>query len=560
MSLALSSMIEHGPRTLTRDVRARRSSAAARCLAALLLLTTVAAAQGNEENWHPLGNGFDGVYAGQGLGGGLVTSADGIGTWIPGTDLRGSTIADFSGTFGYKLVSWSQMVCIGNAAGTGTGSIKPSWTFWELDGLNANTPAIFTNPSISAPGLVATTTGAPYGTPPSGSASFLSLPMPSFLGTATFVIPNNGLLPSSDGGTADLIAAIGFLASVTLPTGCMNVEFGFVPTTVASNDFIDGWWHWAQAGPVYGTTRSYFGFSFDEINIWQSNTVQTTGAGAALLTFPCVTDYAFHIASIEANTTTALAPNGAELGTNTYTDQTENTNPGIGGYPLIDLNGGYDVGRGARALSASGTAGFADANDVAAGPPVFAPQDPAGGSGGGGGEVPTLGFHTWDTRTYFRAATGPGAPGPADGGGGTSPVQGSERVTWVSVDWDAFAGKQPEATVYPTAFFGTVRQHPPVYANETGSYPQQITVDLLPVFTHTTGEAPSGFPDPAGDEPGRDEPHAAGASIHVPIAGITIGLTIPIQYGTSGYVTGLGLVWDPNIASVSGSKRLFIVD
>ncbi len=523
------------------------------CVALLVVAAQPARAQGNEDNWHPLSNGFDGFYTGLGAGGGLTTSADGIGTWVGGEDLRGSSIATFSGDFGYKMVNWRHLVCLLNAAGTGAASYNPSWSWWEFDGLNANVDSVFTRPSALATGLLNTGFGQPYGTSPSGSASFLLAGLPSFLGTADFVLPNGGLLPSSDGGTATLIAGFGFVASANLPTGCFSFELGFTPTTVAGLDDIDGWWHWNQAGPRHGTSRSYWGYSFDEVNLWQSNSVESAANFGILFLHPATTDFSYHQSSFEANTTAALAPNGAELsGFNTYATQTENTNPGVGGFPLIDLNGGYDVGRGAKAISLTGTTGVGDFNDAAAAP-TLAPQDPAGGSGGGGGKVPTLGFHTWDTRSYL------GGFGPGDGG-----FVGGERITWIAFDWDGFFGKDPSASTDITCFFGLVRRPFKLYGNDpAGVAPQALTLTLLPIFTHTTSAAPSGFPDPEGflDVTGSDG-HIAGTSIHLPTspAGLSIGLPVPMEYGTSGLSPSGGLTCDPNVASTSGIKEFFVVD
>ncbi len=525
----------------------RFSRAASFGALALALTAAPAFGQGNEDNYGPLSNGFDGFYTGLGAGGGLTTSADGIGTWVGGEDLRGSSVAVFSGDFGYKMVNWRHLVCLLNAGGTGAASYNPGWSWWEFDGLNANVDSVFTRPSCLATGLLNTGFGQPYGTSPSGSASFLLAGLPSFLGTAAFIVPNGGLLPSSDGGTATLIAAIGFVASANLPTGCFSFELGFTPTTVAGLDDIDGWWHWNQAGTRHGDSRSYWGYSFDELNIWQSNSVESAANFGILFLNPATTDFSYHQSSFEANTTAALAPNGAELsGFNTYATQTENTNPGVGGFPLIDLNGGYDAGRGAKAISLTGTTGVGDFNDAAAAP-TLAPQDPAGGSGGGGGKLPTLGFHTWDTRSYLGGA-----------------ARGSERLTWIEFDWDGFFGKDPSATTDVTCFFGLTRRPFGLHANDpSAAAPQAIATTLLNIFTHTTSAAPSGFPDPEGftDGTGADD-HIAGTSIHLPTSpsALCIGLSVPIHYGTSGLSHGGGLTCDPNDASTSGRKEMFVLD
>ncbi len=527
---------------------ARRLHHAAIALLAASLAAAPLHAQGNEENWHPLSNGFDGVYADRGAGGGQTTGADGIGTWVPGEDLRGSTLAAFSGDFSYKMVSWMHTVCLQDSSGDGTGYYDPRWTWWEFNGLNANNQPVFTEPFCIAEGLLGTGFGHPYGTPASSTASFLIMGLPTFLGTANFVVPNGGLVPSGSSGEMELIAALTPAAPVEVPTGCYVFGARFLPTAIASRDDIDGWWHWAQHGPLDGSARNYWGYSFDEINVWQSQTVESTGNVTEIITHPCVTDFAYHQATLEANTTAALAPNGAELGLgNTYSFQVENTNSGVCPIPTIHLNLGYDVGRGAMVLSRSGVTGYVDYNDRLSSP-MFAPQDPAGGSGGGGGKIATLGFMTWDTREYL--------------GGG---VVGSERVTWIALDWDGFFRKDSSASSDITCFNGQVRRPFKLYANEQGSTPQDLTLSLLNLFCHTTLKAPSGFPDPEGgtDSIFADE-HVAATSSHLPTDqdgdSICLGVKIALEYGSSGLSHNGGLTCDPDDASTSGIKTLFLLD
>jgi hypothetical protein len=531
-------------------------------LVAGLLTLSTARAQ-NENNWTPLSNGFDGYFLGIGASGPgqSATGADGVGTWIAGEDLRGSKITTFSGDYGFKMVDIEHVSCF---IGTGgTGKWQPDWSWWEYDGRNTNKPDVFTNPACIAPGLIAgTATGAPLGTPGpagpgGGTASLLVAGLPSFIGTASFVLPNNGLLPTTTGGTLTFAGGF-FIASsnggpVGVPTGCFSFEFGFAPTTLIFLDDIDGAWHWHKHG-ASPSSVNYFGFTFDEVNPWQSRSLFTASnlsqAGGAIFTLPAVFDYNYSHQSFEAATSVALAPNGA--GTGVYYANSVNTNGGSFGIGAINV--GYDVGRGSQTISFAGATGYADANDVPI-TPILAPQDPAGGSGGGGLTVPTMQFHTWDTRDYNGNMV-------ADDGG--------NRVVWFAFNFDAFGGGpftiNSSDVMGDLAPNGLLQDRVPVTLNDVngfgaGVFPQPSTLTLLIWLNHFT--IPSGLmPDVQGFLPPAGQANTAGTSKALGTAGVAssvcTGVSFPATIGTTGLISG-GLWWNSVQSSVGDRKTLYFM-
>ena len=506
----------------------------------------------NESNWHPQSNGFDGIYLGLGIGGGLTTTADGVGKWVPGEDLRGSRKATFSGDFSFRVRDVLLTHCLLGSLGGAQASWSPLITWWEFDGRNANRPDVFTNPTCTAPGLVmGSAVGAPLGDPPGTTASLVAVGLPTALGTAGVILPNNGLLPTSTGGTLSLIAAAGIAGgTATLPTGCYAFEIGAITTIVASFDDIDGWWIWHQDAAA-GPSTNYYGFSFDEQDLWQSGTLHGVGAGAGVLGFPATTEWSYHHTSLEAATTAALAPAGsAALGEGQYYGITVNTNGGFGASPpSFDFNGGYDVGAGSQAISLGGTTGYADFNDVLIGAPIAAAQDPAGSSGVSPTYVtPSLGMHTWDTRDYNDN-------GLADDGG--------DKFAVIAFNWDLFAGVDPGTVADVLATPGT---RLPVTGNGGsfvgGDFPQAMTLALLPVFAHTVIGGSIGFPGPEGPVPLVATDAQAGTSSHIPTAtasGTCLGVEIGVTYGTV-HLLGNNPTFNPQQGSTSGRKVLFLLD
>ena len=540
---------------------------------------TTANAQ-NENNWHSLSNGFDGTYGALGFGlggGGLATNADGRGIWVYGEDVHGSTPRASDGDYSYKTIQFGEVVCYFTPSGSGPADWNPNWTFYEADGGNEAAPWVFSLPTCVGVGLTSTATFAPYLSPATstgvgvGTASFIVAGIPSGIGTGTFAAPNNGLLPSSDGGTLTSQGTFFLGGTVGVPTGCLAWTIGAAGTVAAYSDNIDGLYHWIYNNAGGGSTlnATYYGFSFNELATTNSNSLITTGNGSALTVFPATTALAWQQGTLEANTSAILAPNmsdpfggGAPL--STYYSTTLNGNAGIGGSTYLDLNGGFDTAS-TRTISlgfnapASLTPGYADGNDSLAGTlpfvDIFAAQDPTTfGAAGGGGFLNTLGFASWSTRDYS--------------GGSGSP--GDERVTWIAFAWDTFFGADPSAqvNVVPNPF--TLTRVPSVNNKLAPSGPddflQALGDNLLPTFTHTTLNDPL-YPDPEGfGQGGAADPHVAGQSTQLPtglavVPAVCVGLPISLSYGTTVFSTLFGdFDWNPATGSPSGRKHLYIFD
>jgi hypothetical protein len=500
-------------------------------LAMGLTLTGVNAQNGS--NYHVLGNGLDVIYGGIGAGG-AQTKADGIGTWVAGEDMRGSHITTL-GEFGYRNIKFREMACpVINPIGGGPLRINfRGLVFIEIDGLNANNQAIFTNPACTNPSFPLGASGfIPYGVGPGSSFSFAVAGLPAGVGptaSAAILVPNNGLVPSSSGGTATIVGAA---SNVNIPINssgfCWGVQFTWLPSAVPFLDDIDGLWHYAINSD---DGNQYWGFTNDEMNLWQSNTVVTDANITAFFQFFASSDYDFLLASVEPNTIATLAPRGVNL-TGPYYTQTENVHNEMG--VALNPNGGFDVGRGSAAISFSGTAGVPNPGTG------LGNQNPANNPG----TLTTMGFATWDN--------GPGAG-----------AVGSVRLTWISIDFLGFARANPALDPGVTKFGGQIRV-PVVSAGLL----QPITSALFPVFGHVAKDTPSGiWPDPDGF--GGVAPfnvHAvAGASWQLPTGlqpGACTGTKVNLTYGTSGRTGVLGapgsLTWDPSIADTSGTKELYL--
>lgn len=487
----------------------------------------------NGSNYHVLNNGLDVIYGGIGAGG-AQTQSDGIGTWVAGEDMRGSHLTTL-GDFGYRNIKFREMACPLNNPPVGPLAINfRGLVFIEIDGLNANNQAIFLNPACTNPSFPLGTSGfIPYGVGPGSSFSFALAALPAGVGPAastTVLLPNNGLVPSSSGGTATIVAAA---SNVSLPINssgfCWGVQFTWLPSAVPYLDDIDGLWHYAVNS---ADGNQYWGFSNDEMNIWQSNTVVTDGGLTAFFQFFASSDYDLLLATTEPNTIASLAPRGINL-TGPYYTQTENVRNEMG--VALNPNGGFDVGRGSAAISFSGTAGVPNpgtgvGNQNAANNP---------------GTVTTLGFATWDN--------GPNA-GPV----------GSVRLTWMSIDFLGFARANPALDPGVTKFGGQIRI-PVVSAGLLQAITDKIGFVL---FGHVTGVPASGpWPDPDGF--GGAAPFGvtavAGASWQLPTGpqpSACTGTKINITYGTSGRTGVLGspggLTFDPSVADTSGTKELYL--
>ena len=498
-------------------------------LAAVLASPRPAAQNGS--NYHVLNNGPDGTLLGVGAGG-TQTAQDGIGTYIPGEDLRGSILVDPDGggplgsQFAYRNIGFSEAVCVFAPGASGHLQVHfPGIYFFELDGLNPNLPVVFTLPVCSTPILASV---IPYGLGPSSTVSFIAAAATALGAAHTTLVPDNGLVAGSGtvtfvgGGSGEIPGGSGSLAS-----GCFTVQFTWVNSALPLLDGIDGLWHYAVNSD---DGNQYWQMSLDEMNLWQSNSVALDNGATQAVAFHAVIDYALLLSSQEANTHAILAPHGL-LQDGPYNHQTENRVGGGG------ANFGFDVGRGSRAVSFSGLGGVQV-------PPALGglgngAQDPAYGPGG---TVPTLGFATWDNKPN------------------SSPAGfGSQRITWVSVDRAQLVGVAPTRGV--TKAGGSVRL--PV---ETAGFIQQLTVAALPVFQHETKVAPSGWPHPHGLSGFPSPLSVAGGSAQISLAALApqvpcnLGIRVNLQYGTTGLDPSPppAMTFDPSVADISGRKELYL--
>jgi hypothetical protein len=482
----------------------------------------------NGTNYHVLSNGLDVIYGGVGAGG-SQTKADGVGTWVAGEDLRGSHIVAFSGDWGYRNIAWRESACPIKLPPTGPLVIQfRGIEFIEMDGLNGNNPSIFTNPTCTNPSfpLGGSAGFIPYGVGPGSSFSFLIAGLPAGVGptaSAAILLPNNGLIPSSTGtGTATVVGAASNVALAIASSGfCWGVQFNWLPSALALTDDIDGLWHYLINGDG---NNQYWGFTNDEMNIWQSNSINTDAGLTAALPFLANADYDFLLCSVEPNTMASLAPRGLNL-TGSYYTQTENVANQLG--VSVNPNGGFDVGRGSSAISFSGTAGVPNPTTGVGN------QNPANNPG----TVTTLGFATWDNGGDFN---------------------GSTRITWISIDFLGVAGANPALDPGVSKFGGQIRV-PVVSAGLL----QPLTNLLLPIFGHNTAFAASGWPDPGGFPSGQfGVPAVGGASWQFPTGpqpAACVGLDVNFTYGTSGRVSPTGgLTWNPAVADTSGTKQIFL--
>lgn len=490
-------------------------------------ITGVVSAQ-NGTNYHVLNNNGDVVLLGIGAGG-TQTPTDGIGTFVPGEDCRGSLQVDFGGTLGiqfsYRNTAFRENVCV-FTPGVVSGVLHLEFDgiyFIELDGLNANNNVVFTRPVCTTP---ITASFLQYGLGPSSTVSFVAAATSALGPTQTVILPDNGLVAAT--GTATIVGA-GTGTTAAVASGCYVVQFTWNASALPFLDNIDGIWHWCVNS---ADDNQYYIMSDDEMNLTRSNTILLDGGGTALVAFFAVVDYDMHWATLEAGTLAILGNHGIEQN-GPYYAQTENMSGGGG------PNFGFDAGRGSRAISFSGLGGVKV-------PPGLGglgngAQDPAYG----GGTAKTLGFATWDNK-------------PNSGVLGV----GSGRITWLSIDLAQIGGLPPESDPDIKKGGGTVRL--PVIG--TG-FIQPTTSLALTIFQHTTKAAVSGWPDPDGIASGAfGVPAIAGGSIQfnvgpfvakVPCNG---SLPVNITYGTTGlnHFPPPALTWDPANADISGSKEVYL--
>lgn len=498
---------------------------------ALGLSATPALAQ-NGTNFNVLSNNFDVIYGGIGAGGAQVAGVDGFGVWVSGERIRGNTLTTL-GDFGYREANWRESLCVLGAPIPTLGLDFPVILTVEMDGVNPYGPGnVFSYPvcGTAGPFPLGTTAGfVPYGTAAGSSASFLLSGVPSAIGlpsATTVLLPNNGLLPSSNGGTATIIAAASSKIPIPSTGFCWVVQFGWAPSALATLDDINGIWTWRTNG-VDG--NQYWGLSNDEGNIFQSNTVFTDGGLTALFAFFGNLDYEYHSASVNPATNAATAPVGAN-GTGVYYA----TGAGVPNSGT-SLNGGFDLGR-KTGVSLNGTGG--GANPVTG----LGNQDPAGSPTPG--LVPTLGFTTWNNATSSAGF----------------------HLTWVQVNNELTFGLDPAGNADATFVFGNVRT-PVSISQIPGPFPQPITNLFFGFFIHAVGDQTgnSSWLDPNAFAGGTfGVPPTVGSSIHLPTVGppaACIGFPIGLSAGTSQLGGPAGpLVWGRNFDAPSNTQNISLID
>lgn len=500
-------------------------------LAVGITLPSVAAQNGT--NYHVLTTDTDVLYIGVGAGG-STTPADGIGTWVPGEDMRGSHLVAFSSDFGYRNPRFRENACVFDFV-TGEGFIGfQGIIFIEFDGMNANRPAVFTKP-FCTPGAASaffSTGGIPYGGGNPGYASsysFLFSLLPSGLPIASssvVLLPDEGIIgvPGPATGTATIIAAGAASLGIASTGFCWGVQFTWQPSALAFTDDIDGLWHYNLNSTG---NNQYWMLSNDELNLWQSYTLATTASTGGVFAFPPNVDYQMLLSTVSPNTHVALAPQGLAQSGEYYT-QTENV--------VFSPAGGFDVGRGSHAFSMSGTKGVPNINGLSS-------QDPLNGVSGGFGPFgPQFGLVTWDN-------------------GGD--LDGSARLGWITLDLlGSFVGLPSDLYTDATVFGGTVRV--PV-ANAADISVGGLPNSLFGLFGHSTATAASGWPDAGGFSSGAfGVAPIAGGSFQLPVAplpAVCTGGPFILTIGTSGMGSPAGpLTWDQNVADTSGTKEVVMFD
>ena len=510
-----------------------------------LMLSTLNAQNGT--NYHVFNNDSDVLYIGVGAGGSAL-AGDGIGMFMPGEDLRGNALTQ-TGDFGYRQNQFRLLMCVLTAGPSGTALRMPGISLVELTdngaGKTGHDPVVFPTQPVDTgcAGFPLGTSGfVGFGAPAGSSANFLVYGLPSGVGSsAGLLIPNETFLPSAGGAVPTLLAFAGADLPIASTGFCWGVQFTWIPSSVTTTeDVTNGWWLWLQNS---ADNNQYWMGSNDELNLWKSHTVSSTGNITGPIPFFANYEYGFLHASPEPQTSVATAPTGVNAA-GPYYLQTENITDG-GGNPGLNLNGGFDLG-GHGTVSLSGSNGVPDPTTG------LGAQDPLGVGGlspSGTPLFPSLGFWSFDGN---------------DG-------DGSKRLTWVSVDLDdSLNAASPDAAGDIVVFGGTVRVPAPV-PTTFPLWPQPITMNLWSLFTHETADCPSGCPDPGGFGTGAFGVAALqGGSTQLPTAPVNVcpalgGLGLAVTYGSSGLkgtpgAPIAGLTWSPAIAAASGSRTGFLIN
>jgi len=435
-------------------------------LGALAIGLTVSSVQAqNGSNWHVLSNGIDAAYGGIGAGGTQVPGQDGVGNWIDGNDLRGNHVTGL-GEFGYRQNSFFTSECVLGAP-PAVALDFPAIVFVEFGGRNNNRQDIFVRPTclLGLPNGITSGGAVPFGLSPGASANFLISGLPTGAGlpsSTTILLPNNGLLPASNGGTATLIAA----ANASLPiasTGfCWAVRFTWTPSALLSLDHVDGWWFW-QTNSV--NNNQYWAMSNDEGNSYTNNTVVTDVGQTALIAFFASTDLEWHSLSRDPSMNHTIAPVGFN-GSGVYYATTA-----FGPIGVFNPNGGGDLGR-HGGISLKGKGGAINPSTG------LGTQNPAGAAIAG--LTPTHGFVSWDNDTTLTASA-------------------NNRTCFTQIDWGGVFGTNP--TVLGNALVGPPGNRLPISIVNPpgpGPWPQPVTLTLLNLFIHNPATKAATVPDPLG--------------------------------------------------------------
>jgi hypothetical protein len=513
-------------------------------LAALTIgLSTSTAVAQNGSNFLLRSNGADAIFGGVGAGVGSVpgVGGDGVGVWMCYEGMRGNSVTQL-GDFGYKQIAWREAVCVLGAPIVGLGLKFPQITVLEYDGVNPfGSGNVFTMPVCGVPfgcfPLGNSAGIAPYGTPAGSSASFLLTGFTTGVGlpsNAIAVIPNNGLVPSSAGGTAFVIAVASGTLGIASTGFCWGVQFGWLPSALPSLDDVNGWWMWRSNSQ---DNNQYWNLSDDETNIWQTQTVLSTAGGTALFALNANFEYDNDWLSSNASTNVALAPVGAN-GTGVY----YGTGAGVPNSGN-SVNGGFDMGR-HGGISTSGTGGTVSSLTGLGG------QDPAGSPTAG--LIPTMGAVTWSN-----------GPSTTIGGGANF------HLDWIQIWFDLTFGVDPALTTDLTVGPGGIFRVPvTLQASFPGGFPQPLTTAFFPFFIHAAADQTgvAAWPDPFGFGGGTfGIPPIVGSSFHLPVAtsSVAVGLPVGLQAGTSRLKTAGGpFLWKggPNANTPSQTHGIPLID
>lgn len=514
-------------------------------LGALALGLTVSSVEAqNGSNWHAMSNGLDAVYGGIGAGG-TQLPGDGIGNWVDGNDLRGNHVTGL-GEYGYRQQSFFTSECVLGAP-PAVALNFPAIVFVEFGGRNNNKQDIFIRPTCVGGIPAGSTSGGvlPYGLSPGASANFLISGLPTGAGlpsSTTILMPNNGLLPASNGGTATLIAA----AAANLPiasTGfCWAVRFTWTPSALLSLDHVDGWWFW-QENSV--NNNQYWATSNDEGNTYTSNTIVSDAGQTNLFAFFASLDYEWHTLSRDPSMNHVTAPTGFN-GSGIYYAHT-----GFGAVGPFNPNGGGDIGRhGGTSLSGKG----GSINPTT----LLGTQDPAGAAIAG--LVPTFGFMSWDNDTTLTGGA-------------------FNRAVFAQLDWGGVLSVNP--TLINNALMGPPGTRMPISIVNSpaaagggqpplpvaGNWLQTVTKNLIKTPTNfmihnpstKAGADPLGFPGGTfGIGPVWGATRQLSVSALSPVC--VIGLPVAVDYGSMGYPAVGFINADPGSQRVSTSGSITVIN